>query len=86
MPDLHDFVAGIAAILKPNGLATIEFHVLRTISEVQFDQIYHEHFSYSLLALERSSPAWAARVRCRRVADPWWFAAAARRGAVIGCA
>jgi SAM-dependent methyltransferase len=54
VPDLHDFVAGIAILLKPQGLATIEFpHVLRTVEDVQFDQIYHEHFSYfSLLALE----------------------------------
>lgn len=54
VPDLHDFVAGIALLLAPAGLATIEFpHVLRTILDVQFDQIYHEHFSYfSLLSLE----------------------------------
>ena len=54
VPDLHDFVAGIAAILKPEGLATLEFpHLLRLMLEVQFDTIYHEHFSYfSLLAVE----------------------------------
>jgi hypothetical protein len=54
VPDLHDFIAGIAIVLRPEGVATIEFpHALRTIADVQFDQIYHEHFSYfSLLALE----------------------------------
>jgi SAM-dependent methyltransferase len=54
VPDLHDFVAGIAIALKPAGLATFEFpHLLRLMEETQFDTIYHEHFSYfSLLAVE----------------------------------
>jgi SAM-dependent methyltransferase len=54
VPDLHDFVAGIATTLKPDGLATLEFpHLLRLMQETQFDTIYHEHFSYfSLLAVE----------------------------------
>jgi hypothetical protein len=47
VPDLNDFVAGIPLILKPSGVVTIEFpHVMRTIEENQFDQIYHEHFCY----------------------------------------
>jgi hypothetical protein len=34
-------------LLKPKGICTIEFpHVLKTIEGNQFDQIYHEHFSY----------------------------------------
>jgi hypothetical protein len=42
-------------MLKPRGVATFEFpHLLRLISETQFDTIYHEHFSYlSLTAAER---------------------------------
>ena len=55
VPDLHDFVAGVAVLLEAgDGLATFEFpHVLRLIEGVEFDTIYHEHFSYfSLLALE----------------------------------
>jgi SAM-dependent methyltransferase len=54
VPDLHDFVAGIATALKPAGLATLEFpHLMRLMLEKQFDTIYHEHFSYfSLLAVE----------------------------------
>lgn len=54
VPDLHDFVAGIAAVLKAGGLATLEFpHLLCLMQETQFDTIYHEHFSYfSLLAVE----------------------------------
>ena len=47
VPDLNDFVAGIAALLKPRGVVTIEFpHLERLIEENQFDTIYHEHFSY----------------------------------------
>jgi SAM-dependent methyltransferase len=47
VPDLHDFVAGLAALLKPAGTLSIEFpHLLRLIEEVQFDTIYHEHFCY----------------------------------------
>jgi SAM-dependent methyltransferase len=47
VPALNDFVAGAKALLKPHGLFTIEFpHLLRTLEENQFDQIYHEHFSY----------------------------------------
>lgn len=47
VPDLNDFVAGIAKILKPSGTVTIEFpHIKRLIEENQFDTIYHEHFCY----------------------------------------
>jgi SAM-dependent methyltransferase len=55
VPDLNDFVAGIAMILKPGGVVTIEFpHLLRLMQENQFDTIYHEHFSYfSLLTARR---------------------------------
>lgn len=55
VPDINDFVAGIAILLKPEAVFTVEFpHLLNTIREVQFDTIYHEHFTYlSLLAVER---------------------------------
>ena len=55
VPDLNDFVAGLAVLLKPSGTITVEFpHLLRLISECQFDTIYHEHFSYfSLLVVDR---------------------------------
>jgi SAM-dependent methyltransferase len=54
VPDLNDFVAGLALLLKPAGVLSMEFpHLLRLIEEVQFDTIYHEHFSYfSFLAAE----------------------------------
>ncbi|MBV8955745.1 MAG: methyltransferase domain-containing protein [Solirubrobacterales bacterium] len=47
VPDLNDFVGGLAMVLAPHGVATIEFpHLLRLIEGNQFDTIYHEHFSY----------------------------------------
>jgi SAM-dependent methyltransferase len=47
VPALNDFVAGIAAVLAEDGVATLEFpHLLRLLDEHQFDTIYHEHFSY----------------------------------------
>lgn len=54
VPDLHDFVAGLASALAPDGVLSIEVpHILRLIEHLQFDTIYHEHFSYfSLLSLE----------------------------------
>jgi SAM-dependent methyltransferase len=55
VPDLNDFVAGIAVLLKPSGTVTIEFpHLLELMEHVEFDTIYHEHYSYfSLFALEQ---------------------------------
>jgi SAM-dependent methyltransferase len=55
VPDINDFVAGVAAILKPEGVYTVEFpHLLNLIRNVQFDTIYHEHYTYlSMLAVER---------------------------------
>lgn len=55
VPDINNFVAGFAVILKPLGVATFEFpHLLKLIAENQFDTIYHEHFSYlSLTAVNR---------------------------------
>jgi SAM-dependent methyltransferase len=55
VPDINDFVAGFALLLKPRGVATFEFpHLLRLIAGNQFDTIYHEHFSYlSLTAVDR---------------------------------
>lgn len=55
VPDINDFVAGFAVLLKPQGVATFEFpHLLKLIADYQFDTIYHEHFSYlSLTAVDR---------------------------------
>jgi SAM-dependent methyltransferase len=55
VPDINDFVAGFARLLKPAGVATFEFpHLLEMVEHGQFDTIYHEHYSYlSLTAVER---------------------------------
>jgi SAM-dependent methyltransferase len=55
VPGLNDFVRGIRVLLKPGGIATLEFpHLVRLMDENQFDTIYHEHFSYfSFLAAEK---------------------------------
>jgi SAM-dependent methyltransferase len=55
VPLLNDFVAGMALLLKPDGTVTIEFpHLLELIEHVEFDTIYHEHYSYiSLYAIEQ---------------------------------
>jgi SAM-dependent methyltransferase len=53
VPDINDFVAGIARLLKPKqGRASIEFpHLLRLLAGNQFDTIYHEHYSYLSLSV-----------------------------------
>jgi len=55
VPDLNDFVAGLAHLLSARGVLTMEFpHLARLIEDAQFDTIYHEHFSYfSLLVVEK---------------------------------
>jgi SAM-dependent methyltransferase len=55
VPPLNDFVAGIEILLAPEGVATIEVpHLSRLIEGLQFDTIYHEHYSYfSLTTLRR---------------------------------
>lgn len=47
VPDINDFVAGFAALLKPQGVSSFEFpHLLNMVQENQFDTAYHEHYSY----------------------------------------
>jgi len=47
VPAINDFLGGARTILKPGGVITMEFpHLMRLVDEVQFDTIYHEHFSY----------------------------------------
>jgi hypothetical protein len=55
VPAINDFTAGLAALAGPRGVVSIEQpHLLRMVDGVQFDTIYHEHYSYwSLLAMER---------------------------------
>lgn len=55
VPDIRGFVEGFAILLNEGGVMTVEFpHLLNLLNLVQFDTIYHEHYSYlSLLAVER---------------------------------
>jgi len=64
VPDLNAFVGGFRHVLKPEGVLTFEFpHLLNLIEKVQFDTIYHEHYSYlSLLAVEQVLGAHGLRV------------------------
>ncbi len=50
VPDIRDFSAGLAELVKPTGLVTLEFpHLLRLIERNQYDTIYHEHYQYLTL-------------------------------------
>ena len=64
VPDINDFTRGIKAALKSNGTVTLEFpHLLRLIENVQFDTVYHEHFSYlSLYTVDRIFKAAKLRI------------------------
>lgn len=64
VPDIRDFVTGFTRMLKPEGVATFEFpHLLNMIRLVQFDTIYHEHYSYlSLTAVKRIFGSCGLRV------------------------
>lgn len=64
VPDISDFMHGVALLLKPEAAFTVEFpHLLETIAGLQFDQIYHEHFYYlSLMAVRNIAAAQGLRV------------------------
>ena len=54
VPDIGDFVAGFKVLLQDDGVITVEFpHLLNLIEQLQFDTIYHEHFSYLSLSVVR---------------------------------
>ena len=55
VPDINDFVGGLAIALKENGVVTMEFpHLMQLVQFNQFDTIYHEHFSYlSLITVQQ---------------------------------
>ena len=47
VPDINGFTNGLKTLLKKDGVITLEFpHLMRLIDGVQFDTVYHEHFSY----------------------------------------
>jgi len=64
VPDINDFVAGFTAWLAPEGVATFEFpHLMQMIDGIQFDTIYHEHYSYlSLTAVAKIFASQGLRV------------------------
>jgi SAM-dependent methyltransferase len=47
---INDFVGGIERLLKPTGIAVLEFaYALDLIEHCEFDTIYHEHLFYHTL-------------------------------------
>ncbi len=64
VPDINDFVSGLKILLKPQGVITMEFpHLMKLIDLVQFDTIYHEHFSYfSLICAEKIFSAHGLKI------------------------
>jgi SAM-dependent methyltransferase len=64
VPDINDFIKGVAALLSDDAVYTVEFpHLLNLIKLVQFDTIYHEHYSYlSLVTVEKMFAAAGMRV------------------------
>lgn len=54
VPDIVDFVCGFRELLKPQGVASFEFHhALNLITKNQYDTIYHEHYYYHSLGTFR---------------------------------
>src|SRR5256714_14071909 len=63
VPDIRDFSAGLAALVKPDGLVTLEFpHLLRLMERNQYDTIYHEHYQYLTLLTSARALATAGLV------------------------
>ncbi|MDB9702484.1 class I SAM-dependent methyltransferase [Rhodospirillales bacterium] len=52
VPDINDFIAGVAILMAPGGVVSFEFpHLARLLEKTQFDTIYDEHFSYLSLGV-----------------------------------
>jgi 2-polyprenyl-3-methyl-5-hydroxy-6-metoxy-1,4-benzoquinol methylase len=64
VPDINDFTQGLKSTLKPSGTITLEFpHLMRLLEHIQFDTVYHEHFSYlSLYTANRIFKAAGLRI------------------------
>jgi SAM-dependent methyltransferase len=62
--DLDGFMAGVAAVLKPDGIGIVEVpYVKDMLDRAEFDTIYHEHLCYfSVTALDRLARAHRLRV------------------------
>lgn len=47
VPDIRDFIGGVAKITRENTLVVVEApSILNILEGMQFDTVYHEHFSY----------------------------------------
>jgi len=56
VPNLSDFVKGMKILLNPKGIIVIQFsaYLMPLIKKMEFDHIYHEHFSYfSIFTLKK---------------------------------
>ena len=64
VPDLDDFIGGLASLAGASGVVSIEApHLVALVDGVQFDTIYHEHYAYwSLLAMEAALAMQGLRV------------------------
>lgn len=47
-PELMDFIKGLSLLISSDGVISLQFsaYLVPLIKNVQFDHIYHEHFSY----------------------------------------
>lgn len=63
-PDLFEFAAGLASILRPNGILVIQVpHLLALVQKVQFDAFRHNSYTYlSLRVLEHVLRSLGLRV------------------------
>ena len=64
VPDLDDFIGGLALLAGAGGVVSIEApHLVALVDGVQFDTIYHEHYAYwSLLSMEAALARQGLRV------------------------
>jgi hypothetical protein len=64
VPDINNFVEGISILLTGDAVYTAEFpHILNLIREIQFDTIYHEHYTYlSLITIEKIFGKFGLRI------------------------
>ena len=64
VPDPNQFVGGIKQVLKADGVAVVEAPYVRDlIAKLEFDTIYHEHFSYySASAVEALCRRYGLRI------------------------
>ncbi|HEX4366679.1 MAG TPA: class I SAM-dependent methyltransferase [Rhodopila sp.] len=64
VPDLFDFAAGVASILRPHGMLSVQVpHLLSLVQTTQFDAFRHDAYNYlSLRVLEHVSRSVGLRV------------------------